>query len=210
MRTAPPAPWPPPWRPGSKRCPPGLRRNTPRPKPAARPATARRLGFAPGGAHHVPLHQLRDRPRRKTGGRSRLAGAAPGAGPLCEPGTGLDFLRVAGQNKRKAAALALYALRLTGLYRYLPNQEEDHCNENHPCDPAPPGTSAAMSSRPRWIWATGSSPRISPSRAWTSAPNSATFRCSAATRTSIRRSVRPMSASTWPGATASATTLPAI
>ena len=24
----------------------------------------------------------------------------------------------------KAAALALYALRLTGLYRYLPNQEE--------------------------------------------------------------------------------------
>ena len=37
---------------------------------------------------------------------------------------GLDFLRAARHNKKKAAALLLYALHLPGAYAHLPNKEE--------------------------------------------------------------------------------------
>ena len=70
------------------------------------------------------LHQLRDSRAEKPAAEAAWQVLRQALAPYANPAPGLDFLRVAGQNKKKAAALALYALRLTGLYRYLPNQEE--------------------------------------------------------------------------------------
>ena len=70
------------------------------------------------------LHQLRDSRAEKPAAEAAWQALRQALAPYANPAPGLDFLRVAGQNKKKAAALALYALRLTGLYRYLPNQEE--------------------------------------------------------------------------------------
>lgn len=70
------------------------------------------------------LHQLRDSRapaelRRHAWGTLRKAEADLGA---MRPA--LDFLRMAGHNRKKRAALFLYAAHLQGLYACLPNQEE--------------------------------------------------------------------------------------
>ena len=44
--------------------------------------------------------------------------------PFANRAAGLDFLRAARHNKKKAAALLLYALHLPGAYAHLPNKEE--------------------------------------------------------------------------------------
>lgn len=70
------------------------------------------------------MHQLRDaavpKPRRAAAWAALRAALAP----YRNPAPALDFLRVAGQNKKKAAALALYALGVPDLYTHLPNKED--------------------------------------------------------------------------------------
>lgn len=69
------------------------------------------------------MHQLRDahapRPLRRAAWQALRA-----ALDEAMPRRAFDFLRVAGQNKKQMAALALYALHLQGLYQWIPDREE--------------------------------------------------------------------------------------
>lgn len=70
------------------------------------------------------MHQLRDSaagPDFCAAAWGRLRAALR---PFANRAAGLDFLRAARHNKKKAAALLLYALHLPGAYAHLPNKEE--------------------------------------------------------------------------------------
>lgn len=71
------------------------------------------------------MHQLRDA-RAPRGLRRRAWHALRPALNAALPRHAFDFLRVAGQNKKQMAALALYALHLQGLYQWLPRRGAPH------------------------------------------------------------------------------------
>lgn len=69
------------------------------------------------------MHQLRDA-HAPHSVRSRAWQSLRPALDAALPRRAFDFLRVAGQNKKQMAALALYSLHLQGLYQWIPNREE--------------------------------------------------------------------------------------
>ncbi|HJD20604.1 MAG TPA: glycosyltransferase [Candidatus Gemmiger faecigallinarum] len=69
------------------------------------------------------MHQLRDARAPRAMRRQAWHTLRP-ALDAALPRQALDFLRVAGKNKKQMAALALYALHLQGLYQWVPNREE--------------------------------------------------------------------------------------
>ena len=74
------------------------------------------------------MHQLRDA-RAPHALRRRAWGALRPALDAALPRRAFDFLRVAGQNKKQMAALALYALHLQELYQWLPVRRPSHREE---------------------------------------------------------------------------------
>ena len=70
------------------------------------------------------MHQLRDSAAPREAATAAWKALRRTLRPLANPAPALDFLRVAGQNKKQAAALFLYAAHLPNLYSHLPNKEE--------------------------------------------------------------------------------------
>ncbi|WP_295469760.1 glycosyltransferase family 2 protein [uncultured Subdoligranulum sp.] len=90
-------------------------------------AGARRRVWAARQAELVTflMHQLRDSAAPRPAARAAWRTLRRALAPLANPAPALDFLRVAGQNKKQAAALLLYAAHLQDLYAHLPNKEEE-------------------------------------------------------------------------------------
>lgn len=70
------------------------------------------------------MHQLRDSAAAPDFCADAWARLRAALRPFANRAPGLDFLRAARHNKKKAAALLLYALHLPGAYAHLPNKEE--------------------------------------------------------------------------------------